>query len=133
MPRCEIGDKISISRLCAHYYFDLDNIIQKSCLTSIKLKITDKIDSLILLKDNICAQEHSIHRVHSNMLAFLISDLFYNSFNPIEQLLIASRKLKLSIKQIFQLCSPESFFQLLILGGNLFKNGSDMTKVSPCF
>lgn len=79
------------------------------------------------------AQEQKINRIQANMLAFMITDLFYNNFNPNEQLLIASRKLKLSIKQIFQLCSPECFYQLLIAGGSLFKNGSDMTKVSSFF
>lgn len=129
MPRCEIGDKISASRLCAHYNFDLDKIVQNSCLTSVKIKITDKIDSLNLLKSKLSVHEQSINRFQANMLAFLIADLFYNSFNPNDQLLIASRKLKLSIKQIFQLCSPEGFYQLLIVGGNIFRNGNDISKV----
>lgn len=129
MPRCEFGDKISMSRLCAHFYSDLELVLQKTCLTAVDLRIADKFESLKLTKSGRNSQEHFINRFQADRLAFLIADLFYNSFNPNEQLSIAARKLKLTSKQILRICCPESFNQLLIVWGNFFKNDSDITKV----
>lgn len=132
IPHCEFGDKIFISRLCAHFGFELDEIVEIYTVSSSESSFSDKIHYFRLKHPIISDHENMSDRKQAQKLAFLLSDLFYSVKNPNEQLLLASKVLKLSLKQIFQLCSPELFYRLLIAGGRLSKNGEDLSKV-PTF
>jgi hypothetical protein len=130
IPRCEFGDKIAIARLCAHYYFDLEETIEKYTFCSFESTFSEKLHFFRLKNPKNYDLSWNSDRKQAEKLAYLISDLFRTSLNPIEQLLLSSKVLKLSIKQIFQLCVPELFYRLLIIGGNLLKNGEDFSNVS---
>ena len=129
-PRCEFGDKISISRLCAYYCFDLDEAIETCTLSSAEKSFSEKIYLFRTKTPKFSEHNWKSDRRQAEKLAFLISDLFHFAGNPCEQLLLVSKLLKLSLKQIFQLCSPELFYRLLIIGGKLLNNGEDLSRVT---
>lgn len=129
IPRCEFGDKISISRLCAHYRFDLEEAIEKYTFCSLESTFSEKLQLFRHKNPKFYDLNRNSDRKQAEKLAFLISNLLYTSPNPIEQLLLMPKLLKFSLKQIFQFCVPELFYRLLILGGNFLKNGKDFSQV----
>lgn len=120
-----MGDKKSISRLCAYYNLKLDEIIELISFLSSQITCIEKINFLIPK----CKANGSTDRIFAQKLAFLISGAFNENQNSHEKLLLISKVLRLSLKQIFQITTPELFYHLLITSGRLVKKNEDFTKV----
>ena len=128
MSHCQKGDLVSVSRLCAHYFLDLDVVIEKSSLHSAEISFSEKLQH-IANKKTFSEIRNAPDRVNFDKLTSSLFDMLYSSLNLKDDLLIASKQLKLNLKQLLQLFSPELFYQLLLVGGNLLRLGDDFSKV----
>lgn len=61
----------------------------------------------------------------------IFSEIILFSINPKQDLTLASKTLKFSLKQLIHCFSPELFYQLLLAGGKIMRVGEDLNKVQP--
>lgn len=120
----------AISRLCAHYYLELDNVLEIVSLNSFENSFSEKLQHFKSIVSKTSEHVMATDRNKITRLAVLISELFYYKNSSTDNLLAAAKILKVSVRQIFHLCSPELFFQLLITGGHLLRTGSDLINVN---
>ena len=133
VARCQNEDFVTISKLCVHYYLDLSEIHEIHYLSSSEIGFHEKFQLFRTLLNIDNDQILGTDRILACKLANLLSDMICSNSGTNENLLLVAKLLKISLKQIFHLISPELFYQLLVVGGKLYRAGSDLSKVLNSF